>query len=331
MRRFGRSVLGRSLGIQSGIDDKTFPTLKGAIGLLVTDWSPPNWGRLLDPFRHPRLANLNQNLRDQLKPLIESQLKSHEGDKGPKTINGLAIKTYIKETGSETIPISCIDNEFLDVTIENLKIFLFAGYDTTASTLCFAYNHLGQHPHVMERLRKEHGEVLGPDPTYATSKISETPTILNQLVYTTAIIKETLRLEPPIGSPTFFLRHPETRQELPTDGFILFSASKAIRRNPRFWADPDKFIPERWLQPDFHRTAYRPFELGPRGCIGQELALTELRLLLAMTVRVLEIIPAYGGSEDKLYGYQAYQPHMPGELTAHPSKGMPVKVRLRKG
>ncbi|KAJ4002743.1 hypothetical protein NW752_009395 [Fusarium irregulare] len=332
----GRSVLGRSLGIQSGIDDKIFPTLKAAIGLLVTDWSPPNWGRLLDPFRRWRLANLNQKLRDQLKPLIESQLKNHEGDRGPKTINGLAIKGYIKETGSEAIPNSGIDNGFLDVTIENLKIFLFAGHDTTASTLCFAYNYLNQHPHVMEKLRKEHDEVLGPDPNYATSKISESPTILNQLVYTTAVIKETLRLEPPIGScregsPTFFLRHPETRQELPTDGFILFSASKAIHRNPRFWSDPDTFIPERWLQPNFHRTAYRPFELGPRGCIGQELALTELRLLLAMTVRDLEIVPTYGTSKDKLYGYQVYQAHMPGELTAHPSKGMPVKVRLRKG
>ena len=154
--------------------------------------------------------------------MIESQLQNHEGDRGPKTINGLAINAYIKETGSDTITNSGIDNEFLDVTIENLKIFLFAGHDTTASTLCFAYNYLDQHPHVMEKLWKEHDVVLGPDPTSATSKISDTPTILNQLVYTTAIIKETLRLEPPIGScregsPTFFLRHPETGQELPTD------------------------------------------------------------------------------------------------------------------
>ncbi|VTO83331.1 unnamed protein product [Fusarium graminearum] len=331
----GRSVLGQSLGIQSGVDDKIFPTLKGAIALLVTDWSPPNWSRLLDPFRGRRLASLNQKLRSQLKFLIESQLENHASIQGPKTVNGLAIRTYLKDTGKEDISKSGVDTEFLDVTIENLKIFLFAGHDTTASTLCFAYNYLHHHPDVLAKLRKEHDEVLGPDPNSATSIISESPTILNQLVYTTAIIKETLCLEPPIGScregsPTFFLRHPETGQQLPTDGFILFSASKAIHRNPKFWPNPDKFMPERWLEQDFHRTAYRPFELGPRGCIGQELALTELRLLLAMTVRDLEIVPAYKDEADTLYGYQAFQAHMPGELTAHPSKGMPVRVRLRK-
>ncbi|KAL6921218.1 hypothetical protein FSST1_005244 [Fusarium sambucinum] len=331
----GRSVLGRSLGIQSGVDNKIFPTLKGAIALLVTDWSPPNWGRLLNPLRGRRLASLNQKLRSQLKPLIENQLENHERIEGPKTVNGLAIRTYLKDNGKESNSEFRVDNEFLDVTIENLKIFLFAGHDTTASTLCFVYNYLHNHPDVLAKLREEHDKVLGPDPNNATSVISKSPTILNQLVYTTAIIKETLRLEPPIGScregsPTFFLRHPETGQQLPTDGFILFSASRAIHRNPKFWPEPDKFMPERWLEHDFHRTAYRPFELGPRGCIGQELALTELRLLLAMTVRDLEIIPAYKDTEDKLYGYQAYQANMPGELTAHPSKGMPVRVKIRQ-
>jgi cytochrome P450 len=259
---------------------------------------------------------LNQALRDQLQPLIERQLENHERIDGPRTVNGLAIRNYMKTYGSEKTSGSKIDAEFLDVTVGNLKIFLFAGHDTTASTLCFAYHYLHQHQDVLEKLRQEHDRVLGPDTTDTTRKISETPTLLNQLTYTTAIIKETLRLEPPIGScregsPTFFLKHPETGQQLPTGGFILFAASKAIHRNPKFWSDPDKFLPERWLEQDVHRNAYRPFELGPRGCIGQELALTELRLLLAMTVRDLEIVPAYKKGDESLYGYQAYQAHMP--------------------
>ncbi|KAF4995945.1 hypothetical protein FGRMN_4800 [Fusarium graminum] len=331
----GRSVLGTSLGIQSGVDDKIFPTLKGAIALLVTDWSPPQWGRLLDPLRHFRLKRLNETLRSQLQPLIVAQLQIHERIEGPKTVNGLAIQNYCKSTDLQNNSTFQIDAEFLDVTIENLKIFLFAGHDTTASTLCFVYYYLHQHPEILENLREEHDRVLGLDHTNATAKISETPTLLNQLTYTTAIIKETLRLEPPIGScregsPTFFLKHPTTGQQLPTEGFILFSASKAIHRNPKYWSEPDKFLPERWLEPDKHRNAYRPFELGPRGCIGQELALTEMRLLLAMTVRDLEIIPAYKQTDEKLYGYQAYQANMPGEVTAHPSKGMPVTVRFRE-
>ncbi|KAF4500476.1 sterigmatocystin biosynthesis [Fusarium agapanthi] len=309
----GRSMLGISLGIQTGVDDKIFPTLKSAISLLVTDWSPHQWGRLLNPFRHSRLSSLNRQLRSQLQPLIEAQLQNHERNEGPKTVNGLVIRTYMKEYGSEGTSGGTIDPEFLDVTIENLKIFLFAGHDTTASTLCFAYNYLYQHPDVLAKLRLEH----------------------DALSYTTAIIKETLRLEPPIGScregsSTFFLRHPETAQQLPTEGFILFSANKATHRHTKFWSEPDRFLPERWLDPIVHKNAFRPFELGPRGCIGQELALTELRLLLAMTVRELEIVPAYEEKDEVLLRYQAYQAQMPGELTAHPSKGMPVMVRLRK-
>ncbi|KAF5560789.1 sterigmatocystin biosynthesis protein [Fusarium phyllophilum] len=264
----GRSVLGISLGIQTG--------------------SPHQWGRLLNPLRQYRLSSLNRQLRSQLQPLIEAQLQNHERNEGPKTVNGLAIKTYMKEYGSEGTSGNTIDPEFLDVTIENLKIFLFAGHDTTASTLCFAYNYLYQHP---------------------DNRLSD-------------LVEKALR--------QFFLRHPETGQQHPTDGFILFSASKAIHRNPKFWSEPDKFIPERWLDPVVHKNAFRPFELGPRGCIGQELALTELRLLLAMTVRELEIVPAYKEKDEILLGYQAYQAQMPGELTAHPSKGMPVTVRLRK-
>ncbi|KAF5638108.1 sterigmatocystin biosynthesis protein [Fusarium sp. NRRL 52700] len=331
----GRSVLGISLGIQTGVDDKIFPTLKSAISLLVTDWSPHQWGRLVNPFRHTRLASLSRRLHNQLQPLIEAQLQNHERSEGPKTVNGLAIRMYMKKYGSQGTSGGTTDSEFLDVIIENLKIFLFAGHDTTASTLCFAYNYVYQYPEVLAKLRLEHDAVLGTDMSGATRKISETPILLNQLSYTTAIIKETLRLEPLIGScregsPAFFLRHPETGQQLPTDGFILFSASKAIHRNPKFWSDPDKFIPERWLDRMVHKNAFRPFELGPRGYIGQELALTELRLLLAMTVRELEIVPVYEETDEVLLGYQAYQAQMPGELTAYPSKGMPVTVRIRQ-
>ncbi|KYG13666.1 hypothetical protein FVEG_17667 [Fusarium verticillioides 7600] len=131
----GRSVLGISLGPETGVDDKIFPTLKSAISLLATGWSPHQWGRLLNPFRHSRLSSLNRQLRSQLQPLVEAQLQNHERNEGPKTVNGLAIRTYLKEHGSGSTSSGTIDIEFLDVTIENLKIFLFVGHDTTASTL----------------------------------------------------------------------------------------------------------------------------------------------------------------------------------------------------
>ncbi|KAF4451202.1 sterigmatocystin biosynthesis [Fusarium albosuccineum] len=331
----GRSVLGLSLGIQTGKDDRIFPALKKAISLLIGDWAPSQWGRLLNPFRIPRLWYYNWVLRNELRPLIERQLVNHTRTEGPKTINGLAIRTYIKDIGGARNTKTGIDSEFLDIVVENLKIFLFAGHDTTSSTPCFAFYHLHSRPDVLEKMRAEHDSVLGPDASDAGRRISENPALLNQLPYTTAVIKESLRLDPPIGSvregsPNFFLRHPKTGQALPTEGFMLFAASKTIHHNPEYWPNPDDFIPERWLNTDVYKNAYRPFELGPRACIGQGLAMTEMRMLLAMTVRELEIIPAYDEKDPVVMARKAYQAYMPGELTAHPSKGMPATVRLRK-
>ncbi|KAJ4246002.1 hypothetical protein NW762_013746 [Fusarium torreyae] len=164
-------------------------------------------------------------------------------------------------------------------------------------------------------------------------EISSELQLLNRLPYTTAVIKECLRLKPPLssvraGAPDFFLTRPETRQRLPSDGFVLWAASKAVHRHPAYWTEPDAFMPERWLTGVTTKNAWRPFELGPRACIGQELAMTELRMLLVMIVRDLEIIPQYNDTDLCVLGTQAYQVTMSEELTAHPRNGMPVQVEL---
>ncbi|KAH6690696.1 cytochrome P450 [Plectosphaerella plurivora] len=332
-----RAVLGVSLDIQSG-NSKFFKALKKAVALVVTDWSPPMWSRILNPMRRPLMWYYNRVMRNELRPLIEKQLLDNERTEGPKTINSLAIRAYVKEAGGTLKP-GYIDPEFLDVTVEQLKIFLFAGHDTTATTLCFAWHMLHHNPESLERVRAEHDAVFGPDPAAAAALITETPTLLNQLTYTSAVIKETLRLYPPIGSvregaPDFFLVNPNTGERcLPTNGFMLFSCSKALQRSAEFWDEPDTWRPERWLgdEPSTHRkNAYRPFELGLRGCIGQELALTELRMILALTSRDLEIIPTYGPDDPVVFGSQAYQVNLPKEITAHPAKGLPAKVKFRK-
>lgn len=69
-----------------------------------------------------------------------------------------------------------------------------------------------------------------------------------------------------------------------------WTMSQAIHRDPRYWPEPDSFIPERWLtskDDPLHpiKGAWRAFELGPRNCIGQELAMMEMKLSLAMTIR----------------------------------------------
>ncbi|KAF4943617.1 hypothetical protein FSARC_14877 [Fusarium sarcochroum] len=291
-----RAVLGVSIGVQTGEDTKIYPSMKRAIAQLVPNWSSSTLGRFLNPWRHSRLQANNKVLSDELRDRIYEQFYNHERAEGPKTINSLAINMYLKDKGNAPDNSNEIDPDYLSYAVENIKMFLFAGHDTTATTLCYCYYYLHQHPDVLEKLRGEHNDIFSVR----------------------------------AGAPDFFLTHPMTRQRLPSDGFMLWAVSKAVQRHPAYWEEPDAFMPERWLTGETTKNAWRAFELGPRACIGHELAMTELRMLLVMTVRDLEIILEYNEGDPQVLGSQAYQVTMSEELTAHPRNGMPVKVKLRQ-
>ncbi|KAF6809584.1 hypothetical protein CMUS01_13664, partial [Colletotrichum musicola] len=76
--------------------------------------------------------------------------------------------------------------------------------------------------------------------------------------------------------------------------------------------------------------AFRPFELGPRNCIGQELAQVEMRFVLALTARELDIIPQYPEGAPEAFGEKAYQSLKGEHIAASPKDGLPAKVVFRK-
>ena len=261
-----------------------------------------------------------------------------------RTIIDLALESYLAEQ-TRTEDGKGLDETFKNAAICQIRTFLFAGHDTSSSTLCYCYHLLSLHPQIRSRLVEEHNKVLGPALDQGASQIAENPHLLNQLPYTVAVIKETLRLYPPAsspqnGEPGFTLTGPDGRQ-CPTEGFLVWSNHLAIHRNPEIWPDPDAFLPERWLvgidNPLFPATkgAWRPFEHGPRNCIGQELAMLEIRLVLALTVREFRVESAYGewdrmrGSKKAgpktVDGDRAYQVLLGA---AHPSDGFPCKVSV---
>lgn len=277
-------------------------------------------------------------MKNYLLPHIRRGISQYGKTEGYKTVTNLAIKAYLNEAK----PSSSSDNiepRFIDMAIAQMKMFIFAGHDTTAGALSFAYHLLWKNPETLVTLRAEHDAVLGSDPAKAATNITASPQLLNKMPYTSAVIKETLRLFPPVGSvrkgrQNFFLIHPDTGIRYPTDGFMLFSCLIAEHRNAAFWPRPDDFVPERWLAEEgdpmhVRKNAFRPFELGPRNCIGQELAQLELRAILALTVRELDVQSVYSENGERVLNELAYQSMAPGEVTGHPSHGMPVRVKIR--
>lgn len=261
-----------------------------------------------------------------------------------KTIVDLALDTYRNEATQEK-PFSALDTVFKNFAISQIRTFVFAGHDSTGSAICYVFHLLSTNSSARKLLTSEHDRVFGPDCAKMPSKISANPHLLNQLPYTLAVIKEALRLYPPAsstrsGEPGHFITDLNGRQ-LPTEGFLVWSNSYAIHRDPNLWPEPETFLPERWLVEEGdclypQKGAFRPFELGPRSCIGQELAMLELKLVLVMTARTFEVRSVYD-EWDKLNpikgtkvinGERAYQ-ILSG--AAHPSDGLPSRVSLTTG
>jgi len=74
---------------------------------------------------------------------------------------------------------------------------------------------------------------------------------------------------------------------------MIWVNTHTIHRRADFFPNPDDFIPERFLEQKIPKDAWRPFEKGPRSCIGQELALLEMKIILALTIRDFEVKAAY--------------------------------------
>jgi len=165
---------------------------------------------------------------------------------------------------------------------DEVTTLLIAGHETSSLALTWAWVLLAQHPQAAAALHAEVDEVLkGKPPALAD---------LPRLPYTEMVVKETLRLYPPSW---MIVR--EAAQDVTLGGYlirknnILMIAPYAVQRDPRFYADPDVFRPERFAPDDWQRSlekrlprfAYFPFGGGPRICLGNGFAMLEMQLALA--------------------------------------------------
>jgi cytochrome P450 len=227
-------------------------------------WAPP----LSVPV--PRNLEYNRALKvlnDTIYPLVMDRRKNPKDD-----LLGMLLEMRDADTGE-----GMSDQQARD---EIVTIF-FAGHETTAATMAWAFYLLSQNPEIEERVRAEITGVLnGRQPTFAD---------LPNFVYLQQVINEVLRLYP---SAYLFAREAVVDDVL--DGYpipantLIFISPFVTHRDPKYWADPERFDPDRFTSEQVAsrpRHIYYPFGEGPHLCLGNNFALLEMQLILAMTLQ----------------------------------------------
>ncbi|KAM8930999.1 cytochrome P450 4B1-like [Pelodytes ibericus] len=161
--------------------------------------------------------------------------------------------------------------------------FMFEGHDTTSSGISWIIYAMAKYPEHQQKCREEIGQVLGKRETVEWED-------LGKLTYTTLCIKECLRLYPPVPGVARQLIQPITfcdGRSLPK-GAIVFLSIYAMNRSSSIWTNPEVFDPLRFSpenSSDRHSHAFLPFSAGSRNCIGQNFAMNEMKVAVALTLQ----------------------------------------------
>ncbi|XP_035945045.1 cytochrome P450 4F3-like isoform X1 [Halichoerus grypus] len=174
---------------------------------------------------------------------------------------------------------------------QRCKSGCLSGHDTTASGLSWVLYNLAKHPEYQERCRQEVQELLGDREPQEIEWDD-----LAQLPFLTMCIKESLRLHPPVTviarCCTQDIRLPDGRV-IPKGVTCLINIF-ATHHNPSVWPDPEVYNPFRFDPENIKKRsplAFIPFSAGPRNCIGKTFAMTEMKVVLALTLLRFRVLP----------------------------------------
>ena len=179
----------------------------------------------------------------------------------------------------ETQKLDSVDERLSDEEIVNEFIaFFFAGMDTTANVASMMLYNLTQYPEYLEPLEKERNE------TYSTEE-KKTASVLQKMDLLNSFIKETMRFYNPAPGITFRVAT-EDHKLLDLDikkGDVLRGDLFASYFDEAHFKNPHEFNPKRFMDPNFklELSVFTPFSAGPRNCIGQHLAVFELKIIIS--------------------------------------------------
>ncbi len=227
------------------------------------------------------------------------------------------------------------------------NLLIIAGSDTTSTALAASFFYLVHNPKTLEILNKEVRE------KFDDAEEIHTGPKLNECTYLRAVIDEAMRLSPPVGGILprevlpggLTISHNNLDLHIPA-GIVVGTPHYALHHNPAYFPDPFTFSPDRWI-PDsspnitkdsvaLAQSAFCPFSVGPRGCIGKGLAYNELMTSLARTVFMYDMKLADGirvgeGSPKLEWGRQRKGEYQLRDSFTSLKDGPFVQFRLRSG
>ncbi|KAK4481897.1 hypothetical protein RD792_012809 [Penstemon davidsonii] len=270
------------------------------------------------PTKKNRISwRLEKEIRKSLLKLIDRRRKNSScqmlSDECPNDLLELMIKASLKESADESSPspLAITENDI----VEECKTIFFAGTHTTSNLLTWTTVLLAMHPQWQEQAREEVLRVCGARDTPTKDDLSKLKTL-------GMILNESLRLYPPAVA---IIRRAKTDMQL--GGLHILRDTEllipilAVHHDPALWChDVHEFNPARFAKGVAHAAkhpmAFMPFGLGARRCIGQNLAIFQAKLAVAMLLQrfSFELSPNYE--------------HAPSVLMLlHPQQGAPIVFR----
>jgi len=205
---------------------------------------------------------------------LERDLRRIIQQRRAKGLGGNDLLAMFLETHDEDRNVMS-DNEVIGQTVAVFR----GGSKTSASSLTWTWFLLAQHPRVMNDLLDElDSELCGAPPTFEQ--------VLQGLPWLEAVIKESLRLIPPVVWGTRYSREPfELGGYYHEKGSTVVYSAHLTHRRPELYRDPDRFIPSRWFEIRPSTYEFLPFSAGPRRCLGAEFAMIEMKAVLAILLQ----------------------------------------------
>ncbi|XP_073978976.1 cytochrome P450 4c3-like isoform X2 [Rhodnius prolixus] len=288
-------------------------------------WLQPEWLFKFSPlykqhqecleYLHGFSNRVIKEKRAELKKVKEGRL-NYNSSNDEETNYGVKkrlafLDLLLKTAEEEKVPLSDEDIR------EEVDTFMFEGHDTTSAALCWLLFLLGSNPKIQEKVFNEQQSIFGDSGRNPTTQD------LTKMKYLECCIKEALRLYPSVPMFARLLT-----SDVKIDKFLIPAGTTAmivayqLHRDPEVFPQPERFIPERFLDRDSTRNpfGYVPFSAGPRNCIGQKFALMEEKVIVSWILRKFKIT-----SDDKREDLVLL-----AELILRPKNGIRISIEPRR-